>query len=149
VHAVAVQPDGKIVVAGTSPYSGTGNFALSDVFVARFEANGTRDATFGQDGWTRFRLADGVGSNRLRALALQPDGRIVVAGTAGGDVGVTRLLADGTLDPEFDGDGRVTTDLGDGDEAYALAIQPDGRVVVAAQTGGAIDKSRAFKPPRR
>ena len=71
------------------------------------------------------------------ALALQPDGKIVVAGmsTASGsyDFALARYLPNGTLDTTFSGDGTVLTDFGSGsrDWAYALALQPDGKIVVA------------------
>jgi len=107
--------DGGIVAAGR---------ASQDFAVARYDAGGTlRGVTK-----TNFGAGD-----QAKAVAVQPDGKIVVAGSASGDVALARYTAQGVLDPTFDGDGRVTTNLGTGsDEAKAVAIQPDGSIVVAA-----------------
>lgn len=133
----AVQPDGKILIcAGTvgDPDSHTG------FVVARFDANGRLDASFGLDG---FAMIDfGGDTNICTGIALQADGRIVVAGsirsptTQGADFAVARLEPDGTPDTGFGaGSGKVVVgfDLGgsNDDGARALAIQTDGRIVVA------------------
>ena len=131
--AVAIQADGKIVVAGYSNASGNDDFAL-----ARYLPNGTLDASFSGDG--RVLTNFGSGSNDwANAVALQPDGKIVVAGlssdSASGNEGfaLARYLPNGAMDASFGGDGRVLTDFGSGsyDEAFALAIQPNGKIVVA------------------
>src|SRR6185436_13818934 len=72
------------------------------------------------------------------AVAFQPDGKIVLAGTgaAGRAVLVTRLFPDGMPDPSFDGDGTAGVDLGPGEDvAFAVAVQPDGRIVAGGATG--------------
>jgi uncharacterized delta-60 repeat protein len=126
---IAIQPDGRIVLGGFID-GGAANFA-----VARMDAGGTLDPSFDGDGRadTTFGNADFA-----RALALQDDGAIVLAGTtdAGGteDFAVARFLSDGTLDAAFSGDGRFTLDLGGQDRANALAIQPDGAYVLAGTT---------------
>ena len=124
-HAVAVQPDGRIVAAGMH----TGSFAL-----ARYmPASGRPDHRFGDDGklTTAFRL----GNAAAAAVAIQPDGRIVAAGTArgtaGDDFAITRYRRDGSLDTSFAGDGKRTTDFGGLDRAAAVAIQADGKIVAA------------------
>jgi uncharacterized delta-60 repeat protein len=72
------------------------------------------------------------GADQANAVAVQPDGKIVVAGSASGDVALVRYKTDGTPDPAFDGDGIVTTNLGTSfDAANAVAIQADGKIVVA------------------
>ena len=133
--SVAVQPDGKIVVAG-------GAFPLftflGDIVVARYSADGTLDTSFGGTGavLTSF---PGQGSYAF-ALALQPDGRIVVAGThfinfsseasSNTDFALVRYNTDGSLDTSFGLGGGVTTDFnGFNDDAYALVLQPDGKLV--------------------
>ena len=70
-------------------------------------------------------------------MALQPDGKIVAAGRALGDFALARYLPNGSLDPTFSGDGKVTTDFSGGsfDEVHALALQPDGKLVVAGRGG--------------
>ena len=131
-RAVALQADGKVVVAGSLD----GDDAVA--FVQRFNADGSVDAGFGGDG--RFELAV---PSRLAALAVQGDGRIVAAGLAGNDAIIVRLLADGTLDPAFGNAGTTTlvssafglTSL----RAQALALPVDGRIVVA---GRAFDFTR-------
>src|SRR5256885_10852665 len=94
--AIATQPDGKIVVAGfSSPPGGTRRFAL-----VRYKPNGHRDPAFGSDGIVTTRFGD---ESAAQALAIQPDGRIVVAGMAshperGWDFALARYNSDGTLD---------------------------------------------------
>jgi uncharacterized delta-60 repeat protein len=128
-HAIALQPDGKIVVAGERLIIADEDHYLSDFALARYLPNGTLDASFGSNG----KVLTDFGSEAF-AIALQPDGKIVVAGYSGGDFALARYGPNGTLDPTFGGDGKVLTDFGSGsfDLAYALALQPrDGRLVVA------------------
>jgi uncharacterized delta-60 repeat protein len=129
--AVAIQPNGKIVVAGASRHAP----GLNDFALARYHADGTLDKTFGGDGKVTTDFS--AGADVARAVAIQPDGKIVAAGptTATGrsvDFGLVRYNANGTLDKTFSRDGRVVTDFHNdsGDEAYAMALQPDGNVVV-------------------
>jgi uncharacterized delta-60 repeat protein len=123
---LAVQPDGRVVVLGWAETTAAGAARLS---LARYTAAGALDTTFDADGVL-------VGpSGHARALALQADGRIVVAGgtDAGGSRHATllRYLADGAPDRSFDGDGAVVTAFGDGSSAFAVAVRPDGRIVTA------------------
>jgi uncharacterized delta-60 repeat protein/uncharacterized repeat protein (TIGR01451 family) len=128
--AVAVQPDGKIVVVG----SGSPN---QDFLVARFNPDGTPDATFSGDGEANVSFGK---TDIATAVALQPDGKIVVAGytDAGGDndFAVLRLNPDGTLDTAFSGDGKQTIDFGDDDQGAGVVIDGS-NVVLAGSTGGA------------
>jgi uncharacterized delta-60 repeat protein len=113
--------------------------------VARFDTDGTLDATFGEDGMARADFTpDGDWAN---ALAIQPDGKIVAAGLAGwrgwqpevSDTlfALARFNADGTLDDTFGGDGKVTTSFaGVRPEAEGVAIQADGKIVAAGRAGG-------------
>ncbi len=141
-----VQPDGKILMCGTRVLNGTSG---SDFFVARFNADGTLDLDFSFDGIATVDFDDGAGDDIVGGLALQPDGRIVVAGTTTGasansDFAIARLTTDGLLDDTFGaGTGKTTVafdlDAGAGnDAAAAVALQPDGRIVVAgsAVVGG-------------
>jgi uncharacterized delta-60 repeat protein len=138
-HAVLVQPDSRIVVAGEARLR---TEVASDVAVARLNPDGSLDPTFGGGGRV---LIDFSTVDWGHALARQPDGKIVVAGQAREHLddrfGVARLKTDGTLDPEFDGDGRVILDLTngaaqqDGDWAKSVVLQPDGKIVLGGNCG--------------
>ena len=128
-NAVAIQADGKLVVAGSSGIIADGpwRFALS-----RYTARGKLDPTFGSGGkvLTRF----GPVSDSAVAVAIQRDGKIVAAGS---DVrnhavfALARYTPGGKLDPSFGSGGKVLTDLGLWSDARAVAIQADGKLVVA------------------
>ncbi len=133
-EAVVIQPDGKIVCAGYS--SG----AISIAFVARYNADGSLDSSFGTGG--KVTQDFGAGFTLATSIALQSDGKIVVAGytrsappaTSGFDFFLLRYNTNGTLDTTFDADGKVTTDFSSFDEADALFIQSDGKLVATGYT---------------
>ena len=107
-HAVAIQPDGRIVAAGYAALGGEFQIA-----VARYLTDGTLDATFGGAGIVT--VAYGNNSDDAVGMALQPDGKIVVAGAAQQIRYVLfRFASDGSLDPDFGTVGKVTTDVGNG-----------------------------------
>ncbi|HEX2234269.1 MAG TPA: delta-60 repeat domain-containing protein [Thermoleophilaceae bacterium] len=128
---VALQPDGKIVVAGTDDE----NRAFE---VVRYQPNGDLDASFDGDG--KQTTSFGMPHTQGRAVAIQPDLRIVVAGYAGADLNafqfaIARYTDDGTPDGSFDDDGRRTVDFAGGDDwGEDVAVQPDGRIVVSGNT---------------
>jgi uncharacterized delta-60 repeat protein len=132
-HAVVLQPDGKVVLVGFGFVSGTG----FDYELARYDEAGALDPTFGSGG----RVATDFGGtfDQAFAAAIQPDGKIVAAGLqAGSNVAfsVARYGQDGSLDAGFGNGGRVVTDIGDGyDQVFALAMQPDGKILAAGVTG--------------
>ncbi len=128
-NALVLQPDGKLVAAGTSE----GRFAL-----VRYNTNGSLDTTFGpsQTGIVRTQ----IGSDYVGAFALvrQPDGKLVAAGSGFASPGhftVVRYNADGSVDTTFGNQGKVLTPVGppdsSGAEARSLALQPDGKLVAA------------------
>ena len=143
-RALALQPDGKIVVAGESaPFTGLSDFAL-----ARYNPDGSLDASFGTGG--KVTTDFGGTADRADALALQPDGKIVLAGgsssvSASVDFALARYNPDGSLDASFGTGGKVITDFGNSDAAFALALQPDGKIIVAGvSTGVSVGPGRGF-----
>lgn len=96
---------------------------------------GELDTTFAGDGK---RTIDYDGHDAAQAIELQPDGRIVIVGSGNSkeDILVERLMPDGSDDPSFNLEGSPGIDLGDTDDGYAVALQPDGKIVVAGTTFG-------------
>ncbi len=151
---IALQSDGRIVAAGACPYGTSNAFC-----VARFTPDGALDRTFSAIGKVITPVS--AGNNRATTIALQPDGKIVLAGyCANGssiDFCLARYLPDGTLDASFNSTGTVVTPVGRGsDLVSAVRIQPDGKIVVVGtcsdgnvarfclarfQTSGALDTS--------
>lgn len=124
VGAVGIQSDGKILVAGGVP----GNNDFTVPAVLRFLANGTLDKTFGAKGIAVLPNAFGG----YGALAIQPDGKILVAtnGSASANGEVNRFTATGKLDSSFGSGGAVTFKLS---SMSGVAVQPDGRILVGVQ----------------
>jgi uncharacterized delta-60 repeat protein len=130
--AVAIQPDGRIVVVGAAAGASIdGEFA-----VARYEADGDLDPTFGVGGTVTTPIAGGNG-DEARSVAIQENGRIVVAGTdSWRKFAVVRYRSDGRLDETFGEGGIVRTNLTPGDDvAWDVAIQSDGRIVAVGAAG--------------
>jgi len=139
-HSLIQQTDGKLLVAGwTDEDDGTHeNFAL-----ARYNADGTLDVSFGGDGKVTTDFALIVGSTAFSlydeaySLIQQTDGKLVVAGYSSSEFALARYNLDGSLDTSFGGgDGKITTDFfgGNFDEAYSLIQQADGKLLVAGYT---------------
>ena len=149
ISATAFQPDGRIVMAGFHHPDGS---PVQVMLLARFDPGHfprTLDASFGTGGWV---TTDVLGANDVaRAVAAQPDGKLVVVGGTGGGsaarVVVARYLADGDLDDSFaaggaDGDGIATFDLaGEGAVGTDVALLPGGKILVAGhgRVGGDFD----------
>lgn len=129
-YAAAVQPDGKIIAAGVSNAAGTYDFA-----VARYTPDRALDESFGDGGIVTTDF--GASRDWAYAVALQPNGRIVVAGVSdhsgSKDFALTRYTPDGRLDPTFGDDGRVSGGLRPltADMIHGVAVQPDGGIVAA------------------
>jgi len=135
-NALVVQADGKLVAAG---YAFTGGGSNPNFALARYHPDGTLDASFGTAGKV---TTDFVASfDQANALVVQPDGKLVAAGITlsgtGSDFALARYQPDGTLDASFGTAGKVTTDFGGGDQANALVVQPDGKLVAAGITAAA------------
>jgi len=157
--AVALQADGKIVAAGDrracvggdrdgahcfadSDCPGSGARCLGDIALARYNVDGSLDLTFGSAGRV---VTDLGGDDTGFAVVVQYDGRIVVGGASASagdmDVALVRYSSNGALDPSFGSGGRVLTDLGGYEQAFALVAQPDGKLVAAgvSTAGGSVD----------
>ncbi len=138
-QSVALQADGKIVVAGSS-HNGTD----SDAVVVRYNTDGTLDTSFGGgDGIAT--LAIGPADDFAESITLQTDGKILVGGSSHNgidrDFALVRLNTDGSLDSSFGGgDGIVTTDLASTEDAgKSIALQPDGKIVLVGESGDGSD----------
>jgi uncharacterized delta-60 repeat protein len=144
--AMAIDEEGRILLAGSVNRQLAINGVDFDFAVARLTASGAIDTSFSGDGLAAFDFNIG-GSRSDHGFAITTDrkGRIIVAGTvdvaAGNtDFGVVRLLEDGFLDPSFHGDGRATVSidrLGQNkghDEAYDVAVDKRGRIILAGCT---------------
>lgn len=128
-RAIALQPDGAIVVAGTATVAGSARFAL-----ARYDVGGALDASFGSGGIATNEVLGA--DDAAWAVALQSDGKVVAAGYALNgatrNLALARYLADGTLDPGFGSAGTVTTAVAAGNATvFGVAVRADGRVIVA------------------
>ena len=138
-ESLAIQSDGKIVVAGHSyNYDTSGpEFAL-----ARYNLDGSLDTSFGVDG--KVVTPVGSGGSEAHCLAIQSDGKIVIAGynytEDDSDFALARYNPDGSLDASFGDGGRVITPVGPArDEAYSLAVQSDDKIVVAGWSSNGSD----------
>jgi uncharacterized delta-60 repeat protein len=133
-YGVGIQTDGKIITTGYSRHgSSTSNYNNDSVLI-RYNADGSLDTSFDGDGKLIVDL--GVGNSTAYSVAIQTDGKIVAAGYSLIDMRyvftVARCNPDGSYDTSFDGDGIVTTAIRTGGNmAYAVAIQPDGKIVAA------------------
>ena len=118
-------------------------FVLLCLAPAAVAQPGTLDPSFGDAGQVTLSAAPPQGGGSVVAL---PDGRLLVAGSQGGDAAVYRFTRDGALDPAFGQDGVAVVDLGDEDRAVDLAVQSSGRVVVAANANvdGTVDRGVLF-----
>jgi uncharacterized delta-60 repeat protein len=147
--AVAIGPDGRIVLVGTS--GPAANSVPHNFAVARYDSDGSLDATFGGTGKASAEMAAG-GFAAAHGGVVQADGKILLIGSvlyangSGQDFGLARFNADGSADTSFGGTGSVLTDIGSdigdfgsnltpakyiGDLANGVALQPDGKIVVA------------------
>ncbi len=131
VRSIAIQPNGYIVVAGQTESANADAFAL-----ARYDTTGALDPGFNGTGTVTTSI--GPSFDGANAVALQSNGRIVAAGFAvmgnGIRFALARYLPNGTLDPSFGGNGKVTTPFGSGGSTVSsISIQPDGRIVAAGE----------------
>jgi uncharacterized delta-60 repeat protein len=142
---LAVLPDGRILAVGSADTAIEGDELL---VVARLTAGGDLDPSFGSGGI--FRLNPTPSRDRGEALAVLPDGRILIAGSHGaskatGDTWILRLTPDGQLDPSFGTGGQTVASATTGfDGARGLAVQPDGRSVIVGEAANVEGPSEAL-----
>lgn len=127
-NAIALLSDGRILVVGQMKQQ----FTVSAFALARYNSNGSLDTTFGSGGKVSTFFDGGVHAAEAKSVAIQADGKIVVAGLPG----IIRYNSNGTPDPfaSVGTSGRVTTPF----LANALAIQEDGRIVVSGTSNVAL-----------
>lgn len=135
--SVAIQADGKILLAGNSNIGNNVAFA-----VARYNTNGSLDTSFDGDGIVITDFA--ATSDEGNAIAIQVDGKIIVAGfsenASNEDFALVRYNIDGSLDTSFDTDGKVSTPIGTGgDIINSMVIQIDGKIVVCGKSDNGSD----------
>jgi len=133
-ESLIMQRDGKILLAGYSqePYQKV--FTL-----VRYNSNGALDSTFNYSGI----VTTNFGNSSLGYSVIeQPDGKILLAGTSGGLFSLVRYNINGIIDSTFGIRGRVTTDVGSGNEDYikSIAIQPDGKILAAGSASVTVGK---------
>ncbi|HEX4150048.1 MAG TPA: delta-60 repeat domain-containing protein, partial [Pirellulales bacterium] len=136
INAIAVQSDGKVIVAGSASDDGRGDMEFT---IGRYNVDGTVDSSFGNGGLEQIQM-EGFGDqdhdSAINAIAIQPDGKIVVTGSAyNWDTGTSqfataRLNTDGSLDTTFGSGGRTEQSLAEENVLDAEAIQPDGKILV-------------------
>jgi uncharacterized delta-60 repeat protein len=138
-YSIAIQADGKIVVAGYS-YSGSN----ADFAIVRYNSSGTLDTGFDVDG--KVIASIGAGNDYALKVAVQPDGKLVVVGSAtigsSSDIAVVRLNPDGSFDLTFSDDGKLTTLVSPtSDASWDVTVEPNGRILVAgwSQIGARYD----------
>lgn len=149
ISAVVIQPDGKILVAGYTRI----DFGDAEFVLVRYHPNGALDSTFGIGG----KVVTDIGGreDRLAKIAVQSDGKILAVGmtdvgpnanaASNGDIALLRYNANGILDATFDTDGISITPIGSGYEsANDLALQSDGKIVVAGETENDTNKTDFF-----
>ncbi|MDP6480553.1 MAG: delta-60 repeat domain-containing protein, partial [Acidimicrobiales bacterium] len=137
-YSVAIQADGKIVVGGVSGYAS----ANAEFGLARLTSAGELDTSFSTDG--KLEVGFGFGDDISGSLAIQDDGRVVVAGYGHNgtdfDLAIARVTTAGALDTDFSGDGKVLVPVGAGhDYGYAVAVASDGDIVVAGSSHNGTD----------
>jgi len=150
INAVAIQPDGKIIAAGTGQ-------SVFFAALARYNADGTLDDTFGSGGLVGTfgpfgQGSTGPGGREWNAVSILPDGKIVTAGYVStpccsndkANFAVARFNPDGSRDGSFGAGGVVITSVGDSDYAFGMSIQNDGKIVLAGQSVTARTFSNGF-----
>ena len=142
LQSIALAPNGDILAAGLGTYQDPShptdpNYSAPVVEVARYTPNGTLDPTFNGVGYVLRQLDTDAGAFNLgsAAVAVQPDGKVLVGSSFKIDFAVWRFNADGSLDTSFGLNGMATTPAPDLSGGYGsvsrMLVQPDGKVLIA------------------
>lgn len=138
-NTLLIQPDGKIIIGDINRIFINPTTTYSDFKIHRYNNDGSIDDTFGTDGVTITSFGNGFSSTNC--IALQPDGKIIVAGGFSTTsnvykIAIARYTSSGVLDTSFDTDGKVLTSLGASTQsiAYHVSVQNDGKILVAGNT---------------
>jgi len=150
LQSVAIQPDGKIVVAGnqteiiddpSNPNPGV--IIVTEPFIIRYQSNGTLDSAFGTNGIHHLDILDNYATRSASSIALLPNGKIIVGGTLSilslPQMFLVGLNSDGTYDNGFgiNGLGRYTIEAGKGAVLFDVHVQVDGKLLLAGYSGTA------------
>ena len=135
VEEVIVQPDGKLLIGGWFDAIYTNSTPVVRNGIARLNANGTLDTTFGN--------GSGLDVLPVRRMALQPDGKVLICGNFNsvhgvGRVRVARLNSDGSIDTGF------SPGTGPNSTVYAIALQPDGKILVGGSFTNVAGSAREY-----
>ncbi len=136
IDKIKILPNNKIIVTGSSYNTTKSN---DDVAVVQYLANGTLDNTFGTNGVVR--LPIGGSDDTPNDIVVQSDGKILIVGdvkTAQSDIFLLRLNPNGSTDNTFGTNGIITTNVLNFDKGYQVAIQSDGKILVASETNGKV-----------
>lgn len=135
VSAITLKSDGKILVGGSTHNTALG---IYEFMVVCYNSNGTLDNSFGTGGKVSYNYGSDHQEPGVSAIIVQPDGKIVVCGTDMNNLtdrffALARLNSDGTFDNSFSVDGKLTTALGDANDATCTSavLQPDGKIIAA------------------
>lgn len=136
IYSLAIQADGKIVAAGTS-----GNGAGNDFAIVRYNDNGSADSTFNSNGKC---IIDFGGNDNAYSAAIQPDGKIVAAGSSDYTMAVARVLSNGRPDNTFNLSGKVITTMGTSfDQLYSVLVQSNGKIMAGGVSFNGLNKDFA------
>ena len=150
--SMEILPDGKVILAGYT--SGPSTNEYPNFIIAKYNADGSLDTTFGNNGYTvqNFGTVSNILANTedsLSSIKIQPDGKILAAGFSYAETGnfgglnfaLLRLNADGSPDDGFGTNGRVIADFGQGESISNIQLLPDGKILAIGQSYSENDES--------
>jgi|GEM_PF-3516178 len=143
---IAVQPDGKMIIAATYLPTGADDLA-TDIVVVRLRGSGAPDKSFSGDGQIGFSFGSGQDNDSINSIALQSDGKILVGGmttssVTNTDFAIARITTGGALDNTFRNTGARTIDFNSrADSLSSMLIKTDGRIVLTGSSVGFEDEA--------